>query len=88
MKLGSQPITIVGPVASKNVDHNEVWIILGASGGKVHGELSRIKINETVKKQYESIQIGSRVAFKGSFNTEMGNVAYFTIEEIVLNPSY
>ena len=88
MKLGSQPITIVGQVATKRVDHNEVWIILGASGGKVHGELSRFKINDTVKQQYESIQIGSRVAFKGSFNMEMGNTAYFTIEEIVLNPSY
>lgn len=88
MKLGSQPITIVGQVATKRVDHNEVWIILGASGGKVHGELSRFKINDTVKQQYESIQIGSRVAFKGSFNMETGNSAYFTIEEIVLNPSY
>lgn len=88
MKLGATPVTIVGAVAMKRVDANEAWIILGATGGKIHGELHKSKIDSDVKQQYESLNVGDRVAFKGSFNLETGSSAYFTIEEIVLNPQY
>jgi hypothetical protein len=88
MKLGATPVTIVGAVSMKRVDANEAWIILGAAGGKIHGELHKSKIDSEVKQQYESLQVGDRVAFKGSFNMEMGNTAYFTIEQIILNPPY
>jgi len=86
MKVGKTPITIVGQVAQKRVGTNEIWIQLGASGGTVQGEMSASKVNDRVKEQYQSIQIGDRVGFKGKFNAELGGTAYFTIEELVLNP--
>lgn len=88
MRLGRTPITIVGQVAQKRVGTNELWIQLGSSTGTVQGEFTKSKINAKVKEQYESIQVGDRVAFKGSFNTELGGTAYFTIEVLILNPSY
>lgn len=88
MKLGRTPITIVGQVAQKRVDTNEIWIQLGSGAGTIQGEMSKSKINAKVKEQYESIQVGDRVAFKGSFNTEIMGTGYFTIEELILNPTF
>jgi|GEM_PF-767404 len=88
MKLGRTPITIVGQVAQKKVDTNEIWIQLGSGAGTIQGEMSKSKINAKVKEQYESIQVGDRVAFKGSFNTEIMGTGYFTIEELILNPTF
>jgi len=88
MKLGRTPITIVGQVAQKKVDTNEIWIQLGSGAGTIQGEMSKSKINAKVKEQYENIQVGDRVAFRGSFNTEIMGTGYFTIEELILNPTF
>ena len=88
MRLGKTPITLVGQVASKAVHADALWITLGSGTGTIQGELSKSKITVKVKEQYENIQVGGRVAFKGSFNMEVMGTGYFTIEELVLNPSY
>ena len=88
MKLGSVPITLVGQVAQKRVDANEIWIQLGSSAGTIHGEMSKYKITDQVKQQYAALSVGDKVAFKGRFNMEVAGTAYFTIEEIILNPPY
>ena len=88
MKLGSAPITLVGQVAQKSVDNDQLWIQLGSSGGTVQGEMAKYKITDEVKEQYAALSVGDKVAFKGRFNMEVGGTGYFTIEEIILNPPY
>lgn len=78
----------LGQVSQKKTERNKVWIRLGSRMGTIEGELSKSKINAKVREQYQSIQLGDRVAFKGSFNTELGNTAYFTIEELIPSPHY
>jgi len=88
MKLGSAPVTLVGQVAQKRVENNQLWIQLGSSGGTVQGEMAKYKITDQVKEQYSALSVGDKVAFKGRFNMEVGGTGYFTIEEIILNPPY
>jgi len=88
MKLGSAPVTLVGQVAQKRVENNQLWIQLGSAGGTVQGEMAKYKITDQVKEQYAALSVGDKVAFKGRFNMEVGGTGYFTIEEIILNPPY
>jgi len=86
MKLGNTPIIIVGRVKQKVTGQDEVLILLGSRMGTIRGALSKSKLTPKVIEQYERLRIGGLVAFKGSFNTELGDTAFFTIEELDLPP--
>lgn len=88
MRLGNAPITVIGQVSQKVVNSDELVIDLGSHTGRIIGRISGHNINDKVRQQYASIQIGDRVAFKGSFFQEMDNISWFNIHELILNPQY